>query len=282
MVSAMTAIALALAASLAWGCSDFLGGLQSRHQQLLGVLMVSQAAGLAIVLPVAVASGDPLPAGGGALWAAAAGTAELIAFAAFYRALAIGAMHLIAPIAGTGALVPLTVDVAAGHHPRALAAAGLVLALAGVALASWEGHPRGSRITRGAGLALVAAVGFGLFFVGLDAAADSGVWWPVVFNRCGSLGLLTVVALARRRAPLVERPSAGAVVAVGVLDIGANALFVAALAQGMAGSVSVLGSLYPLTTAGLAWLLLRERASLPQGLGVAGAVVGVALVSLGA
>jgi uncharacterized membrane protein len=282
MVSAMTAIALALAASLAWGCSDFLGGLQSRHQQLLGVLMVSQAAGLAIVLPVAVASGDPLPAGGGALWAAAAGIAELIAFAAFYRALAIGAMHLIAPIAGTGALVPLAVDAAAGHHPRALAAVGLVLALAGVALTSWEDHPGGSRITRGAGLALVAAVGFGLFFVGLDAAAESGVWWPVVFNRCGSLGLLTVVALARRRAPLVERPSAGAVAAVGVLDIGANALFVAALAQGMAGPVSVLGSLYPLTTAALAWLLLRERASLPQGLGVAGAVIGVALVSFGA
>src|SRR4051812_9029544 len=205
----MTAIALALAASLAWGCSDFLGGLQTRRAQLLGVLMVSQAAGLAIMLPIAVVSGEALPDGGGPLWAMTAGIAELIAFAAFYRALAIGTMHLIAPIAGTGALVPLAVDLTAGHRPGPAAAAGVVLALGGVALTSWEGHPDGARLTRGAGLAVVAALGFGLFFVGLDAAADSGVWWPVVFNRLGSLGALSLVALARRRRPVVARSAAG-------------------------------------------------------------------------
>jgi drug/metabolite transporter (DMT)-like permease len=116
----------------------------------------------------------------------------------------------------------------------------------------------------------------------------------VVLSRIGSLGTLCVIALARRSPPVVARPSAGAVALVdvldigaavamvGVLDIGAIALFVAALGQGLAGVVSVLGSLYPLTTVALAWLLLRERASLSQGLGVAGALAGVALVSLGA
>lgn len=280
MVRTVTAIALALAASLAWGCSDFLGGLQTRRQRLLGVLLVSQAAGLAIVLPVALVSGDALPSASGALWAMTAGLAELIAFAAFYRALAVGTMHLVAPIAGTGALVPLCVDLIAGHRPGPVAAAGLGLALGGVALTSWEGHPDGARVTRGAGLALVAAFGFGLFFVGLDAAADSGVWWPVVFNRLGSLGALSVVAPALRRPPVVARSSASAVAAVGILDVGANALFVGALGQGLAGVVSVLGSLYPLTTVALAWLLLRERGSVPQGVGVAGALAGVALVSL--
>jgi drug/metabolite transporter (DMT)-like permease len=282
MVRFMTAIALALAASLAWGCSDFLGGLQSRRAALIGVLTISQVAGLAMVLPVAIASGEPLPGGGAALWATGAGLAELVAFAAFYRALAVGSMHLIAPIAGTGALIPLAVDLAAGHRPGTAAAVGVVLALAGAALSSCECGSEGRRVTRGAGLAVIAAVGFGVFFVGLDAAADSGVWWPVVFSRVGSLGALCVVALARRSPPFVARPSAAAVAMVGVLDIGANALFVAALGQGLAGVVSVLGSLYPLTTAALAWLLLRERASLPQGLGVAGALAGVALVSLGA
>jgi drug/metabolite transporter (DMT)-like permease len=84
-----------------------------------------------------------------------------------------------------------------------------------------------------------------------------------------------------RRPPVVARSSAGAVAAVGILDVGANALFVGALGHGLAGVVSVLGSLYPLTTVALAWLLLRERASLPQGVGVAGALAGVALLSLG-
>src|SRR4051812_32865420 len=223
----MTAIALALAASLAWGCSDFLGGLQSRRQRLLGVLVVSQAAGLTIVLPTALVSGEALPPGSGVLWAMTAGLAELIAFAAFYRALAVGRMQLIAPIAGTGALVPVAVDLMAGHRPGPFAAAGLVLALGGVALTSWDGQADGSHITRGAGLAVVAAFGFGLFFGGPAAAAGGGVWWPVVFNRLGSLAALSVVALALRRPPLVARSSAGPVAAVGILDVGANALFVA-------------------------------------------------------
>jgi drug/metabolite transporter (DMT)-like permease len=128
---------------------------------------------------------------------------------------------------------------------------------------------------------VLAALTFGLFFVGMDAAANTGVWWPVVINRFASLGLLLLVALATRRSPVLARGARPAAAAIGILDIAANALYVAALGQGFAGVVSVLSSLYPVTTVVLAWLVLRERAGSLQRLGVAAALAGVALVSLG-
>jgi drug/metabolite transporter (DMT)-like permease len=279
----MTAIALALAASLAWGCSDFLAGVQSRREQVLGLLLASQAAGLAVVVPLAIASGEPLPSTGDMLWAGAAGIAELVGFACFYRAMAVGEIPLVAPISGAAALVPLAVDLVAGHQPGPIAEAGLVLAIAGVGLASWERGEGGASgaAARGAGLAVLAALAFGLFFVGMDSAADAGVWWPVVLNRCASIGMLVIVALVSRRPPRVARAARPTAAAIGILDIGANALFVAALGYGLAGIVSVLGSLYPLTTVVLAWLVLRERAGSWQRLGIVGALAGVALVSLG-
>lgn len=187
-----------------------------------------------------------------------------------------------APISGTAALVPLGVDLAAGHRPGPVGATGLLFALTGVSLASWQGRgPDGEPLARGAVLAVLAAFAFGVFFVGMDAAAESGVWWPVTLGRCAALVVLVVTAAARGpRSPRLTTGAVTSIAAVGVLDVGANVLFVAALGQGLAGVVSVLGSLYPLTTVALAWLLLRERASTRQWLGAVGALAGVALVTL--
>jgi drug/metabolite transporter (DMT)-like permease len=278
----MTPIAFALAASFAWGCSDFLAGVQSRRERVLGLLIASQAAGLSVLVPLALISGEALPDAGQLLWSAAAGIAELVGFACFYRAMAIGDMGVVAPITGAAALVPLAVDLVAGHRPGPIALSGVALAVAGVGLAS--GRRDGAERRRAAaavGLAVLAAVTFGLFFVGMDAAATSGVWWPVVVNRFASLGLLLLASQAAGRSPVLPRRAWPAAAAIGILDIAANALYVAALGQGLAGVVSVLSSLYPVTTVALAWLVLRERASSLQRLGVAGALAGVALVSLG-
>ena len=123
-------VAFALAASLAWGFSDFLAGVQSRNEQVLGLLIASLAVSVAIVVPLALASGQPLPSTGGVLWLMAAAVAELAGFVCFYRAMAIGEMGLVAPISGTAALVPLAVDLVAGHPPGPIALTGVALALA--------------------------------------------------------------------------------------------------------------------------------------------------------
>src|SRR4051812_48059110 len=203
--SPVNGITLALAASLAWGCSDFLAGVQSRRGQVFGLLVFSRTTGFALMLPLAIASGEPLPAGGAVAGAAAAGVFGLVGLGCFYRAMAIGDVGLVAPISGTASVVPLAVDVVAGHRPGPIAALGLVLALVGIGVASWErgGERAASRAGECTALAIVAALGLGVFFVGMDAAADAGVWWPVVIARLASLSALLVVALVTRRSASV-------------------------------------------------------------------------------
>jgi drug/metabolite transporter (DMT)-like permease len=272
----MAAIALALGASLAWGASDFFAGLKSRELALVWVLLVSQATGLVLVTVAAIGMGDPLPSLHAAAWGGAAGLAELIGFAAFYRALAVGSMAVVSPLSATAAVVPLFVGLFGGQVPTAVQALGLALALGGAALTSSE---PGRHTAAGVGLAIVAALAFGVFFVGMDAAADGGALWAVTTARLPAVAVLLVIVAVLRPAPL-ERGAIAPLAGVGVLDSGANVMFAAALTVGVAGIVSVLGSLYPLATVVLARAVLQERVSRHQRTGVLAALAGIALVSL--
>jgi drug/metabolite transporter (DMT)-like permease len=275
----MIPVALALGASIAWGCSDFLAGLKTRRLAVLWVLLVSQATGLVLVLVAALASGHPLPGGDAALLAAGAGLAELVGFAALYRALAVGAMSVVAPVSATAALLPVLLSISTGEAPAAAQLLGIALALCGAVLASFEPGAGGRRAMAGAGLALVAALGFGTFFVGMDLAADDGALWAVALNRAAAVAVLVVVVLALRPGRL-ERRAVAPLAAVGALDIAANTMFAFALTLGMAAIVSVLGSLYPLATVVLARAVLHEQVTGSQRTGVLAALAGIGLVSL--
>jgi uncharacterized membrane protein len=152
----MVPVALALGASLAWRCSDFLAGLKTRRLALLWVLLVSQATGLMLVLIAALISGAPLPGGHAAMLAAGAGVAELIGFAALYRALAVGTMSVVAPISALAALLPVIVSLAVGTAPTALQGLCMLLALVGAMLASLEIGQRSGVIAALAGSGLVS------------------------------------------------------------------------------------------------------------------------------
>jgi len=271
-------VALALGASIAWGCSDFLAGLKTRRLAVLWVLVVSQGTGLALVLVAALVSGHALPGGHAALLAAGAGVAELIGFAALYRALAVGAMSVVAPVSATAALLPVVVSVATGRAPTAAQALGIAFALCGAALASFE-PGAGRQAVAGAGLALIAALGFGIFFIGMDLAADEGALWAVALNRAAAVAVLVAIVLVLRPGPL-ERTALLPLAAVGALDIAANTMFAIALTLGMAAIVSVLGSLYPLATVVLARAVLHEHVTGSQRAGVVAALAGIGLVSL--
>jgi drug/metabolite transporter (DMT)-like permease len=280
----MLALALALGASVAWGGSDFMAGLASRRLPLLAVLVGSQAAGLVLLVGLLAATGEGTPSGDGALVAAAAGVMELLGFAALYKSLALGPMSVVAPISSAAAVVPLTTSLAAGERPATAAAVGMGLALAGAAVACVErgGDERGRnrRAAPGAAMAVFAALCFGGFFVAMNAATDAaGPAWAVALNRSTSVSvLLTAVALTRPRLGFAA-PDLVAVASVGLLDGAANAMFAFALTQGLTSTVSVLGSLYPVTTVMLAALLLKERVAPLQAAGVAAVLAGIALVS---
>ena len=178
-------------------------------------------------------------------------------------------------------MIPFTVGVAEGERPGALQLVGILLALAGVALASREPAERGGGRAAGVGLALVAALAFGLYFVFLDSAADESVPWAVTTARGVSSLIAVSVAIGVGVTLRPGRIHLPALVAVGLCDVGANVLFALATTRGLLSVVSVLSALYPIVTVGLAALLLHERIAPTQRVGVAGALLGAAMITAG-
>ena len=275
----MTAIALALGASLAWGAADFGGGLLARRLPVVGVAVVSQAAGFVALLVVAAAAGASIDGHGYAL-GLLAGVGGGLGLAALYRALAVGTVSVVAPIAACGAVVPLVLALLAGDDPRAIALVGAVVALAGAVMASLEERAAEDAGRRDAvALAATAALLLGLFVFFLGRGSQHGGALSALLGaRTGSLTLLAAWAIATRT-PVAFGRATGAVVGIGLLDVAANALFALASREGLLAIVSVLGSLYPLPTVVLAHVVLGERISAVQRAGVLVALTGVALVA---
>ena len=276
----MTAIALAFAASVAWGVGDFLGGVTSRRLATLAVLAVSVVAGWVLLAILVAGSGDD-PLGATATAAAvAAGVAGVVGLGALYQGMAVGAIGVVAPVSTLAALIPLTYGLARGERPGAIQLFGAAAILAGVALVSREPGPAGGRVAAGVGFALLAALGFGLYFVFIDVASESSAPWAVFISRGVASVIAVTAALSRgvMRAPVRLLP---VLVVIGLFDAGANALLAAALNRGYTSIVAVVASLYPVVTVLLAATVLRERVAPLRAAGIGAALVGVACVSAG-
>lgn len=273
----MTALALALGASLAWGVADFVGPLIGRTLGTLRVLFWAQLGGVAgIGLAVAI-RGDG-PRGWSVAYAAVASVGGMLGLFAYYRGMQEGAMSVVAPIAGVSAVVPVVYGVLTGDHPSAWQLAGIGCALAGVGLASVEHHEGQRRLATGVGLALLAAAGFGLYFPWMHAAGKVDFWWAaLVFRSTAVLLVASIVAGARTDLRLRPRELAIAA-AVGVGDTLGNVLFAAASGHGLVSLTSVLASLYPIVTVVLAARILRERVAPFQRVGIALTLAGVVLI----
>src|ERR687891_2673371 len=137
----MLGVALALAASVSWGISDFIGGLQTRRFSVLSVLLVSQPVGLVLAFGVALLLGEQVLTPGQFLLGAAAGATVVMALGAFYRAMALGCVSVVATIGALGVIVPVAGGLVQGEEPAAVQAVGAAAALAGIALVAREPDP---------------------------------------------------------------------------------------------------------------------------------------------
>ena len=273
----MTPLFLALGASLAWGVADFAGPLVSRTLGALPVLLWAQVGGvLAIALAVAVRADGPH--GAGVLFAIAAGVCGTAGLYAYYRGMQIGAMSVIAPIAGVSAVIPVGFGIATGDSPSAWQVVGIVAALLGVGLASVEHQEGVRRLATGVGLALLAALGFGLYFPWMHAAGKVDFWWASLIFRSTALVLVAAVAAAARPTLRLGPRNLAIAAAVGVGDTIGNVLFAASSAHGLVSLTSVLASLYPIVTVLLAAAILKERVAGFQRAGVVLTLAGVVLI----
>ena len=273
---------LALAASLSWGVGDFLGGVKARVLPSLTVLAASQPFGLAALGIAAAARGTGIP-GDEVAWAALAALFGTVGLFAFYQGMAAGAISVVTPIAAVAAGIPVIWGVAvSGDHISSFQAIGFAAAIGGSVCASLELRAERTQIAAGVGWAVLAMLAFGAYYVPMHAASAQDWLWPAFFFRCTSVTLVWSVVLIRRARPTGLRGHWPALIAIGFLDTGGNALYAAASSShGLISVVSVLASLYPVVTVLLARLLLGERVQRTQDLGVAVALVGVVLITAG-
>lgn len=284
----MLAIALAALSALVWGTGDFAGGKASQRVSALTTVVLSKAASLPLLALYLVLVPAPVHPATFA-WGALAGLCGAGAMVTFYRALAAGAMAVVAPVSAvTSALVPLAVGLATEAFPGTLALIGAGCAIAAIALVSITRHEGAVPVTPALiGLALISGAGFGLFFVFLNKAGDAtgaaggAGLWPVLGAHSAALALCALLLLRRRGTP-VARPRGQTlvwVIVAGAFDMSANVLYLLAVRDGLLSIVAPVASLYPASTVLLAMLVDKERLRPVQLVGLGLAATALVLVA---
>ncbi|WP_067186522.1 EamA family transporter [Microtetraspora niveoalba] len=277
----MTALLLALASSLAYGCADFLGGLSARGAHVLRTVVIAAPASLAVELVLWPFLGAHWSAAALA-WGAASGAASAAAFALLYRTLAIGPMSVLSPVTAlVSAVLPVGLGLAQGEHLTTYALLGLPLALTAVVLVSAGPGAGASRPSR---TALLLALGAGAAIAAQliclhQSPADSGLA-PIITGRAVSSALVLAAAALLRERLGARRPAPALCAAAGMLDSLANLAFLLAARSGDLAVVAVITALYPAGTVLLARVVLSERVHRGQLAGLGVAAVAVSLLAL--
>jgi len=287
----MLALAMALGSSLFWGLSDYLGGVRSRIFPVPVVLAMMYGSSLVVMAVFIAVRGEGPPGSEPIVAGLCSGLFGIAALACFYRALAIGTMSIVAPIASTGVALPVLVGLATGDQPGALRSAGLAAAVVGVILASREHHDDAAagtadpRVRRQSiVLAVIAGFGFGMYFVLAEVASSGDVGWALLLSRIAATPFVVAFTIRTLRRG-GRRPHGSeylALVVIGMLDLVANVLYNQATTIGELSTVAVASSLYPVMTVLLAAALLGERVRGMQRVGVVVALSGVVLIAAGA
>lgn len=285
----MLGLALALGTALTGGLSDFLGGTTSRRIGTLQFMFATQLAGLVVAGGWVAISGAPVPGVAALAAATGAGLSLMVGLAAFFQAMVVGTMSIVAPISATGVVVPIVVGIARGERLGAVQIVGMLAAIVGIVLAARPPRERerapglSAPGESGLGLALLAALGGGVSLWLMAPASRGGVAWAVLTGRAIPFFMLAAAIGIRRMSlrPALETRIARSVVSSSLLAFSAVALYGFATLQGPLAIVSVVASLYPVVTVLLAYRVLGERIHLAQQVGIATVLVGVVLMSMG-
>jgi drug/metabolite transporter (DMT)-like permease len=267
-----------LAAVLAWGISDFLGGFASRRANAFFLTAISHAGALVLALALALGTHAVVPSRTSIFWALLAGACGGSALSLFYGVLATGKMGLMAPVAAlVGAAIPAVVGIATDGLPSRLALTGFALAAIGIWLIA---KPEDGQLhTEGLAKAILAGAGFALFYILIKRTGDASAFWSAVSSRFAALVVVSGIVLAGRHWKRMEASRAGMGIAAGLLDVSGTMLFIRATQTGRLDAAVMLTSLYPAVTVLLARFFLAERLTGWKLLGMLAALVAVPLIA---
>ncbi len=280
----LLAVAYGLASAAVWGAGDFSGGLATKRGNVYVVVTLSQLVGLICLLALALLLEGALPPARDLLFGALAGLAGVIGILALYTGLARGRMGVVAPTTAVlSASIPVVVGIVTEGIPPVLVLLGFGLAVTAVWLLSGGGKADGIRRNE-LGLALLAGLGFSLFFVFIDQISTGVIFWPLTAARVASVPLLLMFILGRRWRGITTIQLPGSLLPIialsGILDSGGNYFFALATQSGRLDIAAVLASLYPASTVLLARLILKETLGTRQWLGVGVALIALVLIAL--
>ncbi len=272
-------VAYSLAAVLAWGTSDFLGGYATRRANAFAFTSVVNAGGLILVGSLAAASRAPLPSEHTVAWALAAGVSGGASLAIFYRALSSGRMGVTAPVAAVlSAAIPALVAMITQGLPGKVPMLGFAFAVVGLWLIT---RAEDGSAPEGIGLAIVAGVGFAGFYLCAHQAGAGSAFWIATLTRSGGLVVTGLIVIAQRTFRNITTAGVLWGVLTGGIDSIGTVLFVLASQSGRLDEAVVLSSLYPAITVLLAHLFLKEHFTRWRLLGLLAALAAVPMIAAG-
>jgi len=272
-------VAYGLAAVLAWGTSDFLGGYATRRANAFLFTTLVNVGGLLLTLTLAEGTHAAFPSTRSVMWVLAGGISGGASLAVFYRALSSGRMGLTAPVAAVlGAAIPTLFSMFTEGVPGRYRIAGFLFAACGLWLitrAEDGGKPEG------VGLAVIAGIGFAGFYLCVRQAGDAAAVWVAAFTRVGGLLATGAIVLVQRRFREITPAGVRWAVVTGCVDSLGTLLFVRASQSGRLDEAVVLSSLYPAVTVLLARFFLKERFTRWRFVGLLAALASVPMIAAG-
>jgi len=258
------------------------GGVAARRVAALRVMLVSYPLEALLLGVLAFCAGGTITPGA-ILWGTLYGVGMAFGMWAFYAALANGPISVVSPLAAVlNAAVPVAMGVAMGERPGDLAMVGVALALFAVMLVSREAENNDTRYrfsSKVALLTVVAGSAMGLNLVFLHQAPQECKLWPLVFARLAATTVVFIMAGTSGNLKLPRAKPMKLALAVALLDILANVMMLLALRSWLLSLASILISLYPAATVVLAVVVLRERVTRCQGVGMVMAMGSVAMIA---
>jgi uncharacterized membrane protein len=283
----MASLLLAAAAALSAGTADFLGGIAARRVAPLGVALISQLSGLALILGAVAVDRPTVPAPDTYLWGALAGVTGGGALVLLYRGLAQGRMTALAPTAGVCSMaVPALFGLVLGEKPGPTAFLGICAGVVAVTVLALPSKPQcrkeSSVNAKSLGIGVTAGTGIGVFLVCLErAGAEEGLFPLLVARSISAAALLAIAAWRPKRISWVIQKGCNQAIAAGILDAIASGLFLFAVANGLLSVVATVTSLYPTVTVMLAVLFLGESFRLRETVGMILSLASIMLFILG-
>lgn len=274
------AITYGVSSAIAWGTGDFSAGFASRKSGVVSVVLFSQLIGAAFLLLLAMAFSTSLPPLRDMVFGGLAGVFGVTGLMALYEGLSRGRMGIVAPLSAiVTALIPIAFSFSKEGLPSIPQILGLGLALCSVWLLCFSKREEKKHRFAEFTLPLLSGIGFGLFFVLIDAAIQESVLWPLVGTRCVSLLMMSILFIASPTARIPQKIQLPFIALAGICDVLGNMFFALATSMGRLDISAMLSSLFPAATVTLAWFFLKEKLNRYQWIGVAVALAALLLIS---